>query len=85
LNSPDRQITKSYFLVLPLFGEPQQRNRACPLDRDGQLSLMPHTIAGDSSWDNSTALRQKISEQPDILEVDRELLVTEAADSPPLE
>jgi hypothetical protein len=42
-----------------------------PLDGGRQFALVPHTIAGDAPRDNPTPLRQKVSQQPDILEIDR--------------
>jgi len=42
-----------------------------PLDGGRQFALVPHTIAGDAPRDNPTPLRQKVSQQPDIFEIDR--------------
>jgi hypothetical protein len=39
---------------------------------------MPHTIAGDTPRDNPTPLSEKISQQPDIFEIDRSLVNTKS-------
>jgi len=50
-----------------------------PLDSGRQFALMPHAIAGDAPRDNPTPLSQKVSQQPDIFEIDRPLLDTKPA------
>jgi hypothetical protein len=44
-----------------------------PSSFDGgrQFALVPHTIARDAPRDNPTPLRQKVSQQPDIFEINR--------------
>jgi hypothetical protein len=54
------------------------------LDRHGQLSLMAEAIARDPTRHDPAALRQKISQEPDIFEIDRRLIETESARLAPL-
>jgi hypothetical protein len=42
-----------------------------PLDGGRQFALVPHTITGNAPRDNPTPLRQKVSQQPDIFEINR--------------
>jgi len=49
-----------------------------PFDGSRQLALVPHAIAGDTPRDNPTPLSEKISQQPDIFEIDRSLVDTES-------
>jgi hypothetical protein len=47
-----------------------------PLDGGRQFALVPHTIARDAPRDNPTPLRQKVSQQPDIFEINRSFIDT---------
>jgi hypothetical protein len=42
-----------------------------PLDGGRQFALVPHTIARDAPRDNPTPFRQKVSQQPNIFEINR--------------
>jgi hypothetical protein len=57
---------------------------AGPFDRDGQFPLVTETIAGNPARHNPSALRQKIAQESDILEVNRCLIDTEPARLAPL-
>jgi hypothetical protein len=50
-----------------------------PLDGGRQFALVPHAIAGDASRDNPTPLSEKVSEQPDVFEIDRPFVDTKPA------
>ncbi len=47
-----------------------------PLDSSRQFALVPHTIAGNPPRDNPTPFSQKVSQQPDIFEIDRSFVDT---------
>jgi len=47
-----------------------------PLDGGRQFALVPHTITGNAPRDNPTPLRQKVSQQPDIFEINRSFIDT---------
>jgi hypothetical protein len=47
-------------------------------DRYGQLPLMTEAITGDPARHDTTAFREKISQEPDILEIDRRLVDAES-------
>jgi len=49
-----------------------------PFDGSRQLALVPHAIAGDTPRDDPTPLSEKISQQPDIFEIDRSLVDTKS-------
>ena len=49
-----------------------------PLDSGRQFALVSHAIAGDTPRDNPTPLRQKVSQQPDIFEIDRPFIDTKS-------
>jgi hypothetical protein len=49
-----------------------------PFDCSRQLALVSHTIAGDTPRDDPTPLSEKISQQPDIFEIDRSLVDTKS-------
>jgi len=49
-----------------------------PLDGGRQFALVPHAIAGDPPRDYPTPLRQKVSQQPDIFEINRPFIDTES-------
>jgi len=55
-----------------------------PLDGSRQFALVPQAIAGDAPRDNPTPLSEKVSQQPDIFEIDRPFINTKPARSPTL-
>jgi hypothetical protein len=61
---------------LSLFRKADESDVPSPLDGGRQFALVPHTIAGDAPRNNPTPLRQKVSQQPDIFEIDRAFLNT---------
>jgi hypothetical protein len=63
---------------LSLFRKADESNMTSPFDGGRQFALVPHAIAGDTPRDNPTPLRQKVSQQPDILEIDRPFVDTES-------
>jgi hypothetical protein len=63
---------------LSLFCKTDESDVPSPFDGGGQFALVPHAIAGDAPRDNPTPLRQKVSQQPDIFEIDRPFLDTES-------
>jgi hypothetical protein len=49
-----------------------------PLDGGRQFALVPHAIAGDAPWNNPAPLSEKVSEQPDVFEIDRPFVDTKS-------
>jgi hypothetical protein len=47
-----------------------------PLDGGRQFSLVSHAIAGDAPRNDPAPLSEKVSEQPDIFEIDRRFINT---------
>ena len=64
---------------LSLFREADERNVPSPLDGSRQFALVPQAIAGDAPRDNPTPLSEKVSQQPDIFEIDRPFINTKPA------
>jgi hypothetical protein len=56
---------------LSLFSKTDERDVPGPLDGRRQFTLVPHAIAGNTSRDNPAPLSEKVSQQPDIFEIDR--------------
>jgi hypothetical protein len=56
---------------LSLFRKADEGDVPSPLDGCRQFALVPHAIAGDTPRDNPAPLRQKVSQQPDIFEINR--------------
>jgi len=48
------------------------------LDGHRQFTLMPHTIPGNTTRNDTPTLSQKVSEQAGILEIDRYLIQTKS-------
>jgi hypothetical protein len=71
--------------LLSLFREADERNVPSPLDGSRQFALVPHAIAGDAPRNDPTPLSEKVSQQPDIFEIDRRFIDTKPARSPALE
>jgi hypothetical protein len=64
---------------LSLFRKADECDVPSPLDGGRQFALVPHAIAGDAPWDNPTPLSEKVSEQPDVFEIDRPFVDTKPA------
>jgi len=67
-----------------LFRERQKGDRSGSFDCDRRFALMTQTVTRDPSWDNASSFRQKISQQSDVLVIDRDLFMTEPAYTPTL-
>src|SRR5512134_760124 len=57
-------------LRLFLAGEGNERDVPAPLDRDGDLSLVPGAVAGDASGQNLAPLGNEEPERLDVLVID---------------
>jgi hypothetical protein len=55
-----------------------------PFDGGRQLALVSHAIAGNTPRDDPTPLSEKISQQPDIFEIDRPTVDAKPARPSPL-
>lgn len=72
-------------LTSQLLSERQERDGSGSLDRNGQLALVSHAVAGDPARHDPASLRQKTTQQTDVLEVDRSVIMAKSASSPSLE
>lgn len=68
-----------------LLSERQERDGSGSLDRDGQLALVSHAVSGDPARHDAASLREKTTQQADVLEVDRRMIMAKSASSPSLE
>jgi len=64
---------------LSLFSKTDERDVPGPLDSGRQFTLVPHAIAGNTPRDNPAPLREKVSQQSDIFEIDRSFVETKPA------
>ena len=64
----------------------QQGHRARPLDRVGQLALVPGATARNATGNDLASLAHEASQTPDVLVVDQvDLVSAELTDLPPAE
>jgi hypothetical protein len=68
----------------PLFREREERNGSRPLDRHRGFPLMPHAVTRDPPRNDPAPFRQKIPQETDVLEVNRQFLVAKPAYAPAL-
>jgi hypothetical protein len=61
-------------LILSFFGKTNQGDLARTLYRHGQHALVLQTIPGNAPRHNTSAFRQKVSQQTDILKIDRRFI-----------
>jgi hypothetical protein len=71
--------------LLSLLGEADDGDMPSPLDGYRQFTLMPHAIARNPTWNNTSSLRQKVPKKSGILKINRRFLQTKSAGTPPLE
>jgi hypothetical protein len=71
--------------LLSLLGEADDGDMPSSLDSHRQFTLMPHAIAGNPTWNNTSSLRQKVPKKSGILKINRRFLQTKSAGTPPLE
>jgi hypothetical protein len=69
---------------LSLLGKADNGDMPSPLDGHRQFTLMTHTIPGNAARNNAPALRQKISEQTGVFEINRRLFQAKSAGTPSL-
>src|SRR5262249_35168964 len=69
---------------LPLFPETDERKIPSPPYGSSQFPPVPQSNAGDSPRNDPAPLSEKVSQQPDIFEIDRRFIDTKPARSPAL-